>query len=179
MFYGVKEDIFPVLHAVTKKMPLMYALMGNFSVEESENALRSPHPEALPRLGIASAESSAACESYLIYPQSEQLILRTTQRSESITRVCVDQLANPNSVTIAFGGLLDTDTLLSGRIATASNSPVSQSIIKLFHATIKRSFVKVQAFYVGPESLSILRRGGRLTIGKHSPAEFDLVEPPQ
>jgi hypothetical protein len=73
------------------------------------------------------------------------------------------------------GGIWNEDVLLHGRIATASESQISQALMKRFQSAAKKTFSKVKAFYVGPKALVLLDSGKRLTISAQSPREFDLT----
>jgi hypothetical protein len=173
LFYAVKEDLLPVLELVESKSSLKYALTGNFLKSEIEESICVFDSGAqIPHLGTANADSAVACDGFLVCERATPINLRTVgQHGE---RVCVDQLANPESVTLRPGGIWHGDVLLHGTLGTASNSPVSQSLMKRFHAAIKKTFSKVQDYYVGPEAYCLLERGWRLTAATQSPPECDL-----
>jgi hypothetical protein len=46
--------------------------------------------------------------------------------------------------------------------------------MKLFAAPFRKRFRKIKAFWVGPDALTELERGTRLTMAVGSPAEYDL-----
>jgi hypothetical protein len=175
LFFALKEDLLALLELVDSKGPLKYARVGNFPRREIENGISVFDTGAgIPNLGKATADSSAACESFLVCEREASINLRTLQRGNG-ERVCIDQLANPDSVGFTPGGIWNEDVVLHGRIATASESQVSQALMKRFHAAIKRTFSKVKAFYVGPKALALLESGKRLTISAQSSREFDLA----
>ncbi|XVJ59925.1 MAG: hypothetical protein HEQ23_11200 [Tepidisphaera sp.] len=89
----------------------------------------------------------------------------------------LDQLHNPDTVVLTPAGMWKDDVLLHGLVSTVSDSPIAKEIMKLFAAAIKKQFVKVRSFWVGPDALALLKRGKRLTIAAQSPAEFDLKIP--
>jgi len=91
-----------------------------------------------------------------------------------VDRFAIDQLDNPDTITFTPGGVWKEDILLHGGIGTASQSKTSEALMKRFRTIVKKAFVKVQAFYVGPQAFELLRRGKRLTISAQSPQEFDL-----
>jgi hypothetical protein len=90
-------------------------------------------------------------------------------------RVCIDQLVNPDSVGFTPGGVWDGDTLLRGRVATASDSHESQALMKRFHTAIRKTFTKVKSFYLGPRALLLFQDGKRFTASARSPREYDLT----
>ena len=46
----------------------------------------------------------------------------------------------------------------------------------MFAKPIKKHWAHVKSYYVGPEALEVLRKGGRLTASVRSPKEYDLTE---
>jgi len=175
-FFGLKEDLVPMLELVESNGRLKYVRMGNFLKHEFKESISVFDTGAgIPILGRATAESWVACESFLVCQRESPIILRSLQGSSSGERVCVDQLANSDSVEFKPGGIWNEDVLLNGRIATASESQISQALMKRFKAAIRKTFSKVRAFYVGPKALALLESGKRLTGAVQSPTEFDLA----
>jgi len=95
-------------------------------------------------------------------------------QKDGSTSYVVDQLINPDSVIITAVGVRTPDVLLHGRVATASNLPQSQELMKLFASAFRKRFRKVKAFWIGNHALVQLERGTRLTMAVDSPSEFDL-----
>jgi hypothetical protein len=173
-FFALKEDLVALFELVDSKGPLKYVAMGNFLRSDSGEGIKIINNGAeIPNLGKASADSSAACESYLVCELDTPIELRTAGLNGE--RVCIDQLANPDSAEFKGGGILNEDIVLCGRIATASDSHLSQTLMKRFHAAIRKTFSKVRAFYVGPKAFTLLENGKRLTMAAQSPPEFDLT----
>lgn len=172
LFFALKDDLLPMLELVESKGALKYARMGNFASHEIKDGISVfENGMGIPNLGKASADSAAACEAFLVCERGTPVNLRPVQGE----RVCVDQLANPDSVEFKPGGIWNEDVLLHGRIATASESAISQALMKRFQAAVKKTFSKVKAFYVGPKALVLLESGKRLTISVQSAREFDLT----
>src|SRR5262249_22495893 len=154
---------------------LKYVFTGNFLKDELKDGVRVFDVGAdLPNLGKATADQWTGCDSYLVCEPETSINLRTFQGYDGRERVCVDQLVNPDSVTLTHGGIWNEDVLLNGCIGTASDSEISQRLMKRFHAAVKRGFSKVRAFYVGPGALALLEKGKRLTGAVQSPRKFDL-----
>jgi hypothetical protein len=175
LFFALKEDLLALLELVESKGPLKYARMGNFASHEIKDGISVYDTGAgIPNLGKASADSSSACEAFLVCERETPIDLRVLQGSDG-ERVCIDQLANPDSVEFKPGGVWNEDVVLHGRIATASESQISRALMKRFQAAVRKTFSKVKAFYVGPKALALLESGKRLTISAQSPREFDLT----
>lgn len=176
LFCAVKEDLLAVLQMVETIGPLKYLRTGNFLRAVVEDGIDIFNSGAeIPSLGKATAESSHACDTYLVYGQETSINFRHFQGVGGVERVCIDQLVNPDTVTFTPGGIWDSETILEGRIATASESQTSQGLMKRFHGPVRNIFTKIKAFYVGPKALELMKQGARLTMAVQSPPEFDLT----
>jgi len=175
LFFALSEDLLALLELVNHKSSLKYARMGNFAQGEIKDGISVfDNGVGIPNLGMASADSSAACEAYLVCERDTPISLRRLQGGVE-ERVCVDQLINPDSVEFKPGGIWNEDVVIHGRIATTSESQISQALMKRFQAAVRKTFSKVKTFYVGPKALALLESGKRLTMSAQSPREFDLT----
>lgn len=171
MFFALKEDLLPVLELVESKGALKFVRMGNFARHEVKDGISVfDTGAAIPNLGKASADSTVACEHFLVCERETPVNLRFVGE-----RVCIDQLVNPDSVVFVPGGIWNEDVVLNGLIGTASDSEISKDLMKRFQAAVKKTFSKVKAFYVGPKALALLESGKRLAGAVQSPREFDLT----
>jgi hypothetical protein len=176
LFFALKEDLLPVLELVESKRALQYTPTGNFLRSEIEKGIRVFATAAvIPDLGKARADSSGTCEGFLVCERETAINLRIAGKKGE--RICVDQLANPDSVTLNPGGIWNEDVVLEGGITTASDSPISQALMKRFQVAINKTFTKVKGYYVGPKALALLEEGKRLTRAVQSPTESDLAPP--
>jgi hypothetical protein len=165
-----------VLELVESKGPLKYTPMWNFLRSEIEEGIHVFDTGAeIPNLGKASADSSVGCEAFLVCERETPIHLRTAGRN--VERLCVDQLANPDSVVFNPGGIWNEDVVLEGLIGTAYESKISQALMKRFHNAINKIFTKVKGYYVGPKALTLLEEGKRLTSAVQSPPQGDLAPP--
>jgi hypothetical protein len=171
LFYATKEDLVPIFEVVEASKPLKYARTGHYSRPKAEIFASGTN---IPELGIANSDSSIGCDSYLILGESSDVAVRHILQTDGATKYMVDQLINPDSATITAGGVRTPGVILHGRVATASDSPQSQAIMKLFASAFRKQFRKVKSFWVGKHALAQLERGTRLTIAVSSPSEFDL-----
>jgi hypothetical protein len=177
-FFGLREDMVPILEAVESKGRLKYIPMGNFLKDElNDEICEFDTGRGLPNLGIATADQSGNCDSYLVLDVQTPVNLRTLQGFDSRQRVLIDQLLNPDSVTFISGGVWNDGVVISGSLGTASDSNAAQTLMRRFHSAIRKVFTKVGAYYVGPEALALWKRGARLTDAVQSPPEFDLAPP--
>lgn len=170
-FYATREDLLPILESVESSRLLKYARTGRYLRAKPQVYLSGA---SIPEIGTANNDSSIGCESYLILDQSTDIDVRQVQQTDGTTSYHVDQLVNPDSVVITAGGIRTPDVYLHGRVATASDSPQSQDLIKLFAPAFRKQFRKIRAFWVGSHALRQLEGGARLTMAVSSPSEFDL-----
>jgi hypothetical protein len=171
-FFATETDLLPVFSMVEAKRCLSYTLMGHIY---SPKIVSFNSGCDLPTLSLPAPEESAiVCPAYLVTEAEQAVTLRELSIYEGRRRWAVDQLENPDSTGIWHGGVYENGVLLYGRVATCSKSKIAQSLQRAFAAAIRKKFVKVRAFYVGPEASGLLDTGWRLTGAKQSPPEYDL-----
>jgi hypothetical protein len=172
LFFASKADLLPVLEAVEIAGSLQYIRMGQSPNSEYRSLA---HGAMIPNLGNATADSVAGCESFLVTESTSDVKVRTINVAGGTARYCVDQLVNPDSVTVTPGGLWSPDILLHGRVATVSESRISQVLMRRFDAGFRAQFRKVKAFWVGRDAYELLEAGRRLTISAGAPRYLDLT----
>jgi hypothetical protein len=170
-FYAAEGDLLPVLQAVESHGALKYIRFGNST---SRHVQAFSAGSELPNLGKATSESAISSESFLVCQCELDVVVDQFVNDHGVARCCIDQLANPDTVTLTPGGVWSQDVVLYGRVATASESKTSQELMRRFAGAIKKQFTKIKAFYVGPKARELLEAGKRLTIAAQSPREFDL-----
>lgn len=173
LFFALKEDLLPILEAVERECSLKYVRMGQFPKSDYESFAKGA---TIPNLGIATADSTISCESFLVTENAIPINMRPIKSISGIDRYCVDQLVNPDSITLTPAGIWSPDIILNGRVATVSeSSTMSQALMKRFHSAFRARFSKVKAFWVGHNARALLDSGKRLTISAQSPHDFDLT----
>ena len=171
--FALTDDLLHILRGIETSIPVKYTRAGRIS---------GPSPEVwksgdeLPGLGKASGDQAAACDGFLIVDKNSPVRVESKRMLNGAARFDVYQSGNPDSVELRPGGQWTDGTIISGSIATISESQVSQALMKSAHSAVRRHFTRVRAFWVGPEALVALRSGKRLTIAAQSPPEFDLRE---
>lgn len=165
-FFACGDDLRELLADVESRCPLKYTILDS---RARGGATVFDRGDLIPHLGIATGDQSVSPVAYLVSDANEVPIARRTGASEGF-----DQLMNPNTVEFRPGGEWANRTLISGRVATASDSEMSAKLMKLFRAAIKRRFTRVNAFAVGPRALALLDQGWRLTCAVQSPPLYDL-----
>jgi hypothetical protein len=171
-FFALKDDLLAVLAAVESAKPLKFAKTGHFPTPAIQWLSSG---SSIPNIGIAEADSAVRCESYLIAEHPEKVKARSIKQLDGRVVYSVDQLVNPDTVTMSAGGQWTENVIIDGRIGSASDSAKSQEIMKLFNSEIRKRFKKVNAFWVGPLAYERLLSGSRLTAAVDSPSEYDLA----
>lgn len=171
IFFATREDILPVLKDFETAGSVKYIPMGT---DISPSYSTFTQGACIPNLGRASHASAINCESFLVCNAECEINLRSLSSNGKV-RFAIDQLKNPDTIVFSPGGEWNKEILLHGRLSTASQSKMSQALMRKFHKALRKTFVKIKAFYVGPQALSLLKGGKRLTISAQSPREFDLT----
>lgn len=173
MFFATADDLLPVFERVEKRHSLAYTLR-----EFSESpVLRTVFSgAAIPTLRVPAPAPNAICgHGYLATPADVPVRVREVAQVRGGVRYTFDQATTPDSVEITPGGFYRDDILLYGRVATISATPFSKQVYRAFASAIAAQFVRINAFYVGPQAAEFWRGGCRLTIGADSPTEYDLA----
>jgi len=171
-FYAALDDVLGVLQAVERVQLLQYVQMG-FS--DTRKGVRFDSAADLPHLGMADHGSGISCESYLVTTRSVKIRERGIALDDGRHVFALDQLLNPDTVTLTPAGLWGNECVLSGRVATVSDTPLAQKLMRQFDSAFKKSFVRIKAYRVGPQALAFHKDGRRLTSSDQSPRDFDLA----
>jgi len=177
-FFMTPADVMTFLRAVEDQTRLKYVLCGRFD---------SPAPtvfyeaQDLPNLGVCSADTSIASQSYLVSLVDYGISTRGIASAAKAPAYLFDQQANPATIVFTAGGWWKENILIGGRIATThAKNTESLALMKLFRSALRRhplGFKPVSGAYVGPEAYARWRQGARLTFAVQSPPESDLSEP--
>lgn len=170
-FFALPEDLLRILDSVERGVPLKYFRTGNFTEPNLKDYRRAGD---IPDLGKADSPTGSTCQSFLVTPASLSIRVRAIRSAEGSDRYCVDQLLNPDTVELTPAGIWGGDMVLNGRVATTSESAISQDLMKRFNSVIRREFEKVKAFWVGPGAYQLLQQGQRLALSAQSSRDFDL-----
>lgn len=173
--FATKDDWLNVFQPVESAGPLLYVLSDTYP---ERNFLTFYAGADLPNLGRATSDAYISCQSFLVTDRRVQIRPRAVRARDGIERFYVDQLHNPDTVEITLGGVLTEGVLISGRVATVSESPASRALMRRFESTLRRHFIKIKAFLVGPGARGLLNGGWRLTTAAQSPRLYDLSEGP-
>jgi hypothetical protein len=173
LFFGLRQDLLPVLHEVECALPLTYTQTGRF-LNKSFSSF--DQASQIPNLGLATTDSVVNCDTFLVARRHTPIVLRSVSEISAGETFRIDQMLNPDTVAIKPGGARGEEVVLHGRVASISDSQPSQSLMGLFLSAFrKHHFQKIKAFWVGPEAFALLKAGKRLTMSVQSPRDFDLA----
>jgi hypothetical protein len=173
-FFASADDLLSVFERVESRLSVSFVLARMF--ETSQFALFHAGA-ALPSLRLPASRQSSGCPTYLVGLSSTPVNVRSVPQRTGAVRYAIDQLENPDSVTLTHGGFHSPDVMISGRVATISATPTGKKLQAAFSNAIAKQFTRVNAFYVGPEAYELLRQGCRLTFNVDAPPEYDLEKP--
>jgi hypothetical protein len=175
-FFALKGDMLLVLGELEAKRQVKYVQGGR---------LDGPKPEIwytatdLPSLGQATGDQQAACDDFLIVDRGADVLISTMTMLSGDDRFDVYNGGNPDSIEFQPAGEWKDGAIICGRFATLHKTPESQALMRMVRSRIKKHFTRVRAYWVGPEALTALRSGRRLTMAIQSPSEFNLCEHPE
>ena len=171
-FFATAEDLLPVLESIESSRSVAYTLTGQMEKHVVESFYTCRDLRTL--FESASSDSATTSSSYLVTERDRVVSVRAVPSPTGKQRWAIDQLQNPDSAVLWHGGFCGPRTLLHGRVATASRSPVAVSLQRAFDTTIRKHFVRIKAFYVGKQAEQLLDSGHRLTASAQSPLAYDL-----
>lgn len=173
-FFATADDLLPIFNAVERRNRLVYTLMGLHESPEL-SAYHAGRDIATLR-DVRHAPNTSVGPAYLVTLVGAHVVVRIVPQRNGSIRHAVDQLLNPDSITFEHGGFLSPEILLNGRVGTVSDSAVAKKLCRAFYAAIAKEFIRVNAFWVGPQAHDLLLKGCRLTMGADS--SFTLKLPP-
>jgi hypothetical protein len=171
-FFAIKEDWPAVFDYVERKRHLVYTATG-FDQMRNPDPPRYLEGKAIPNLGLASYEQCIACDSYMVSPFPKVPTPIKGLMFDGEARYDLYSSAYPDTIRLIHAGRWK-DMIVSGLIDTMGQGPQAQSLINAFHAAMKKSFTRVNAYWVGPQAHGEWLQGRRLTDAEQSPPEYDL-----
>lgn len=170
MVWATRSDLLRVLQRVERRAPLCYRLCGAF---DSQDVPSWESASEIAALGVAREGKWNSEDCYLVLSQNVPFTLRSVRLGGG-ARYFVDQLENPESVTLWSGGLYRKQCLIMGEFGTVSPARAGFDLFGAIRRAVRTEFQKVRDAYVGPEAYELGKHGVRLTDFAASPREDDL-----
>lgn len=170
--FAAGADLVPVLEAVEAKHAIKYVQMKPNS---SGRVTEFSGANDLPDLGRAASPDAIGCASYLVTGRDRAVAPRRIVSNDGTVWYAIDQMINPDTVEVSPGGLWNDDVVISGRITTVSDTTYANVLMRAYRNAVRKHFVRVRAYWVGPKARALLAAGKRLTMAVQSPQEYDLA----
>ncbi len=159
--FATRADLETIVSDVKSQRDIQFVPVG-MSESDAVIVLESP---------TCAATTATA---FLALDRGQPVRTRSAPQKSGSIRFVVDQIENPGSVVVRHGGLVDKTILLAGQIGTVSSDTRSIHLFAAFSKAIRRRFVKIKSYWIGPEAERLLDSGVRLTPHPGSPVEYDL-----
>lgn len=169
--YATKNDWAECLRLIEAQRPLAYTVSGLFDADHRETFISV---DAIPEFGIAGMPNAILEPCYVVCDSDRQIQSREVPQRRGGVKYAIDQKLNPFTVGLRPGGLLHQDMLIAGQLGTCTEDPTGIELHKLIIRELKRRFVRIKSYWVGPEAVNLLDRGGRLTASDTPNTTFDL-----
>lgn len=170
--FGTKNDWGECLRLVEATLPLAYTLSGLFDVGEAATFIGV---DQIADLGVCSKESSLLEPCYLVGDSGRDIRIRPVPQRRGGTKYAIDQRLNRHTIGLKPGGLRRDDMLIAGQLGPCTKDSASVELYNLILHGMKRRFVRIKSYWVGPQAAQLLDSGARLTVSDTSHTTFDLV----
>lgn len=171
-FFADRDDIAKLMTRIEAASTLYY--MTTASTNRPAKAVSTFEALAVAP-GVADADSSMACSSWLLALSPTAIHPRVVKTAEGVNYL-YDQLLCEDTVVFRPAGVLDERTVLMGEVATRTETARSREIMKLFSVAFKgERFRKHEGFSVGAGAYGRLLAGCRLTLAVQTP--FSVARP--
>jgi len=160
-FFATEKDLSQLLKHVVAARSLQFVAGGLFD---------SPTLQSMPFLSKPDPTTN-----YLVAERDLTIEVRAIIQKSGGQKFAVDQLANPKTIAIRPGGLIDEHCLIAGQVGTASDDQTARNLFKLFTSEMRKRFFKIKSYYVGEEAAQLLDNGVRLTTNPKSQVLYDLT----
>ncbi|AMV24850.1 hypothetical protein VT84_10665 [Gemmata sp. SH-PL17] len=171
-FFATADDLLSVLLSVEARHSIVYTPFEHICEPRADHFLTA---RDLPTLFRPQPfESAGSGPGYLVTEVGTDVVLRPLPRYEGKDRWSVDQLTNPDSTVLRHGGLYGDNVLLQGEVRTAHKTRIAARLQRAFDAALRKQFIQIRAFFVGPGAEVLLDSGFRLTTAQQCPPEYDL-----
>lgn len=170
--YATKNDWYECLQSIETQRPLSYTVCGLFDTAEFQTFIGI---DAIPNFGFATTSSAISEPCYLVCDFDLGIQTRPIPQRRGGMKYAIDQAMNPFTVGLKPGGLLHQDMLIAGTLGACTEHRASIELYNLLIREMKRRFARIKSYWVGPEAVQLLDRGGRLTVSDTTNTIYDLV----
>lgn len=172
-FFATKEDLKNTLQKIQDKVKIKYIKKGIYNSPNDVIEYRSI--SELSEFGV-NISGDHSTDSFLVIYEDVKTIIEKVAQHEGGYKFFVDQGSNVDSIELWPGGLYSDSFLISGGIATISNSQKSKILYKTFSDLIKKNYQKISGsrYYVSQGVDDIKSKVRLITMNINQPIDYDL-----
>jgi hypothetical protein len=123
---------------------------------------------------LADHSKLKAFKNYLVVEAGQPIASREVKQKAGGVKYALDQLINPNTMGLMFGGLHNQHHLIVSQIGSATETPESVALMTAFKKALKETSVTVKSIYLSPMAVKMLDDGARLSSAPKGAMEYDL-----
>ena len=171
LFFAERSDLQYILDNVETSNNISYSEAGVFDIIDipTYNSHKEMH-----NLGKVNNGDWNHNKFYIVHGKEEIINKRIVSLKTNGVRYAVYQDTNQRTIIFKPGGIFEDGVLVAGSLGTISEEPFSIKLYNQYSKIIKKSFVKVGAFYLSLRAKEKLDNGWRLVTNVKSPIEYDL-----
>jgi hypothetical protein len=171
-FFLCAESIVELFSDCETQAGVMYTCAGVFDTASvpQYRSIRS-----IPELGRSSGSQNLD-QHFLVSSPDRSIARRTIHLGDGGIRTAIDEMANPDAVTVCFGGAFSPDVLICGSAASTSDGPFSRALLRSIRARLRKIAQRHEktVFWLDEYARRRLCEGARLAGDVDSPPLYDL-----
>lgn len=118
------------------------------------------------------------CTRYLAFWRGTSTRFRAVPQRRGGVHYFVEPDPVSGAIELSLGGILkDGRHMTFGRVATVHKSKESTSVMRLFFASIRKNWERIQEFYVGPNAAALMDQGVKLIFSSTPPLPWRKLGP--
>ncbi|WP_343657921.1 hypothetical protein [Chryseobacterium sp.] len=172
LFFATKSDIENIIMDIEASYPIKYYEMGLFDTRSDKyfDSVAEIPDFGTPRSGDWNRDLRL-----MAMPKNLSMIIRDIDQKKGGVKYAVDPVLNHISICFQFGGIYKEGVIIAGSCFTTNPNEFSLEVFKDFSSKIRKSFKKIDKFYVGPDAEEKLRDGWRLVQNEGFAKGYDLI----
>jgi hypothetical protein len=170
-FFATRGDLLRGALRLESDVKVQYVLMGMFP---SPTPTRYSSAAEFEDLGVARHGDYNSEPRYMVLDADAEIRVREEPQKAGGLLYAIDLKSNPAGFLFQPGGRYADRTIIRGAVGTATGDPTSVAACRRFWRELRRGFLAVHRFFVGPEAYQLLEAGGRLTPSVQCPPDLDL-----
>ena len=174
LIFATKSDLIPGIMNLESRHPLKYIVESVY--DSNDDVLEYDSLLQFSDLGIHKTGEHIH-GSLLVMDHSKEVQIEARPQRTGGIKYFVEEDGNPFAIAFWPGGIFKDTFLIRGTIRTRhSDNDVSNELFKVFSKEITKGFQKIENCYIGPEALSLAKKGQITLISNHykEPQEYNV-----